>query len=310
MSKRSIFDYFFLLRPLILIPVWNFLLIGSFLARGRGSFSTDILLGVVLYTCVMGGVYILNQIMDRETDKVNKKLFLISEGYIPLRHAYVEMFLLWIFAVLLSLQFGMLFVSAVVISIILGIFYSTPPIKLKGKPILDTLANGVGYGMVNLAIGWLLVSVYEVTMFYRFFPYVLSISAVFVNTTIVDLEGDRQAGEYTTAVLFGIPASYIVSTLLMAGAVLWAYYNKDLVCLIPAVISFPLYIYTMLYALSKHRVHRKMTIASFRLPGLLFTIVTVYLYPIYAVFLIILFLGMRMYYKKRFNLFYPTLSGG
>lgn len=310
MSVRKLFDYLFLLRPLILIPVWNFLLIGSYLARGHGGFTRDILIGLLLYTCIMGGVYILNQIMDRDTDQTNRKLFLISEGHIPVAHAYIEMSLLWIIGIVLSLLYGSIFVVAVVISLVLGVLYSLPPVKLKGKPILDMLANGFGYGMINCMIGWLLVSSYSTDMFSRFFPYVLSISGVFVNTAIVDMEGDKQAGEHTTAVLLGIPASYILSALCMAGAILWAYVNRDLVCLIPALMSFPLFVYVLVDATRNHRVNRKLTIASFRLPGLLFTLMTVYLYPLYAVFLIALVITMKIYFKKRFNMAYPTLSGG
>jgi len=310
MPRRTILDYFFLLRPLILIPVWNFLMIGSFLARGHRGLTSDIIIGLVLYTCVMGGVYILNQIMDRETDRINKKLFLISEGHIPVWHAYIYIAVLWVLALMLSFPYGTLFIIVVLMSMVLGILYSTPPIKLKGKPIMDTLANGLGYGMVNFTVGWLLVSQYDPAMVYRFFPYVLSISAVFVNTTIVDLEGDKATKEFTTAVLLGIPSSYIVSMILMTVAVIWAYMNQDLVCLLPALISLPLFIFTAFYALVKHRIHRKMTIASFRVPGVLFTIVTGYLYPLYAVFLIFLLLIMRAYYKKRFNMVYPTISGG
>jgi chlorophyll synthase len=258
----------------------------------------------------MGGVYILNQIMDRETDKANAKLFLLSQGYITPTAAYVEMIVLWIIAIALSVSYGIVFVLAVVFSIALGVLYSLPPVKLKGKPVLDMLANGFGYGMINCMVGWLLVSAYSPDMFYRFFPYVLSISGVFVNTTIVDMEGDQKAGERTTAVALGIPASYVVSTLLMVAAIFWAYLNRDLVCLIPAVMSLPLFLYVLFYALKTQRIPRKWTIASFRVPGLLFTIVTVYLYPLYALFLFVLIIAMRRYYKKRFNMVYPTLSGG
>jgi len=310
MSRCKLPDYFFLLRPLILIPVWNFLLIGAYLARGHGGFTGKLFIGLLLYTCVMGGVYILNQIMDRETDRANEKLFLLSRDLIPLKHAYVEMISLWIIALVLSLLYGLVFPLVVVLSIILGILYSLPPVKLKGKPILDTLANGFGYGMVNCMIGWLLVSSYHPDMFYRFFPYVLSISGVFVNTAVVDIEGDRQAGELTTAVLLGIPASYMLSTVFMAFAIFWAYLNRDMICLIPAAVSFPLFLYVLLFALLKHRIPRKATIASFRVPGLLFTIMTVYLYPLYAFLLVFLIIAMRVYYKKRFNIVYPTLYGG
>ncbi|GAI30645.1 unnamed protein product, partial [marine sediment metagenome] len=136
---------------LILIPCWNFLLIGSYLARGKGGFTVEIILGLIIYTFIMGGVYILNQIMDIETDRINKKLFLLSEGYIPVRYAYIEMVVLWILAILLSLKLSVIFLIFIGISLIIGVFYSLPPIKLKGKPILDTVSNGIGYDVSVLA---------------------------------------------------------------------------------------------------------------------------------------------------------------
>ena len=258
----------------------------------------------------MGGVYILNQITDRETDRINKKLFLLSEDYVPVRYAYIEMVLLWIVAILLALKFSYLFLIFIGISLLLGVFYSLPPVKLKGKPLLDTLSNGFGYGMINFAVGWLLVRSFDMAMFIKFVPYFLSISAVFINTTIVDIEGDRKAGEKTTAIFLGKQVSFICSTVLMAAAILTAYMMKDLVCLIPAVLSFPLFVYGAVYSLLKNKQNRKLTIASFRLPGLLFTLVTVYLFPLYSIVLLVVFFGMRLYYKKRFRINYPTFAQG
>ena len=310
MFRSNPFDYLFILRPLILIPCWNFLLIGTYLAQQKRGFTPDILLGLVIYTALMGGVYILNQITDRETDRINKKLFLLSEGYVPVRYAYIEMILLWIVAILLALKFSYLFLFFIGISLLLGVFYSLPPVKLKGKPLLDTLSNGFGYGMINFAVGWLLVRSFDMAMFIKFIPYFLSISAVFINTTIVDIEGDRKAGEKTTAIFLGKQVSFICSTVLMAAAILTAYMMKDLVCLIPAVLSFPLFVYGAVYSLLKNEQNRKLTIASFRLPGLLFTLVTVYLFPLYSIVLLVVFFGMRLYYKKRFRINYPTFAQG
>ncbi len=310
MSKFNIFDYFFVIRPLILIPVWNFLLIGAYLARGKGGFTPKIVLGLLIYTFVMGGVYILNQITDRETDRVNKKLFLISEGYIPLKWAYIEMVFLWLAAVILSLKFGLVFFFFVVISLILGVFYSLPPVKLKSRPMLDTLSNGIGYGVINFGVGWLLLRPFDWAMFNQFIPYFLSISAVFINTTVVDIEGDRKAKDHTTAIFLGENLAYIVSTVLMTCAVVVAFTFKDFICLIPASVSLPLFLYVAIYSITRKRIHRKLTIASFRLPGLIFTIIAALLYPLYFVVLIVVLIGMRIYYKNRFGITYPTLSGG
>lgn len=311
--KFNPFDYLFILRPLILIPVWNFLLIGSYLAGTRIeqlNACPHIVLSLIIYTCIMGGIYILNQIMDIETDKINKKVFLLSDGYMPVKNAYIEMIFIWLVAILLSLKFNKIFLIFILISLLMGVLYSVPPLKLKGKPILDTLINGIGYGMINFGVGWLIFKDFEWTMFLEFLPYFLSICAVFINTTVVDMEGDKMAGELTTAVFLKEGTSYIVSTILMAGAVIVSLILKDIICLIPAVISFPLFIYVSIHFLISNKINRKFTIASFRLPGLIFTIITAYLYPPYLLLLVIVLVGMRIYYKNRFGIKYPTLTGG
>ncbi|MEO0206539.1 MAG: UbiA family prenyltransferase, partial [candidate division WOR-3 bacterium] len=190
----GVFDYFFILRPLILIPVWDFFLIGNYLASPDNRFATKPFIGLCLYTMLMGGVYILNQITDINTDRLNKKLFILSESYMPLKNAYIEMLLLWSLSLFFSWFFGIHFFILVLISLIIGILYSVPPFKLKGRPFLDTLSNGIGYGVINFAAGWLMQKSFEWQIFSRFLPYFLSISAVFINTTIVDIEGDRKSG--------------------------------------------------------------------------------------------------------------------
>ncbi|UCC11275.1 MAG: UbiA prenyltransferase family protein [candidate division WOR-3 bacterium] len=311
MRKANPFDYFFLLRPLILIPSWNFLLIGAYLAQDGERPVGRLLLAACIYTLIMGGIYILNQITDRETDRINKKLFLLSEGYIPVRHAYVEMMFLWAAGLALSSFFSITFFVFILISLILGTMYSLPPVKLKGKPLLDTLSNGIGYGMVNFIVGWLVLRPPTWAMTMEFLPYFLSICAVFMNTTIADREGDEKAGEITTAVFLGARITAFVSTVLMAGAVMIALHNRDPVCLVPAALSFPLFMYLGIYSLVKQGpAPRKLLIMSFRLPGVLFTIITAILYPVYGAVLALVFIAMRVYYHRRFGIIYPTLAQG
>ncbi|MGQ9464565.1 MAG: UbiA family prenyltransferase [bacterium] len=310
MSLLSYLDYIFVLRPLILVPVWDFFLIGNYLASPQNKFIIKPFLGLGVYTMLMGGIYILNQITDIRTDHLNKKLFIIAEGFIPLRNAYIEMFLLWSISLFLSFFFGIYFFSFALISLMIGILYSLPPIKLKGRPIFDTVSNGIGYGMINFVMGWLMQSPFEWYLLFRFLPYFLSISAVFINTTIVDIEGDKKSGDITTAVFLGERFSYILSSILMMGGMFTAIIQNDLICLIPAAVSLPLFIYDAGYCLLNRKINRKLTILSFRLPGLLFTIITCIIYPIYIPYLLIVFIGMKIYYKKRFQMDYPTLTEG
>jgi len=304
------FDYIFILRPLILIPVWDFFLIGNYLASQENRFVLKPFLGLGVYTMLMGGIYILNQITDINTDRLNKKLFILSENFISLKNAYIEMVLLLGVSLFFSWFFGLYFFFLTVISLIIGILYSLPPVKLKGKPFIDTLSNGIGYGMLNFALGWLMQRSFEWQMFLKFLPYFLSISAVFINTTIVDIEGDRKSGEITTSVFLGEKTSHVLSSILMAGAVFVSLIQKDIVCLLPSTISLPLFLYTAIHCLLNKKINRSITILSFRLPGLIFTIITCILYPVIIPFLFVVIIGMKIYYKKRFPIDYPTLTRG
>lgn len=308
--RFNLFDTIFILRPLILIVVWNFFLIGNYLATRSRVLNKDVILGLLIYTALMGGVYILNQITDIETDRLNKKLFLLSEGYIPLRFAIMEMVIIWFFALTIGARFGWIFMIFILLSLLLGVFYSLPPVKLKGRPILDTLSNAIGYGMLNFAVGWLSQRPFEWSMFIKFLPYFLSISAVFINTTIVDMEGDKKSGEITTAVFLGEKPAYLLSSVLMAVAVIVSLLMHDIICFIPSAIVLPLFLYLLLDYKKENPASRKLTILSFRLPGLIFTIITGYLYPPYLIFLFILIIGMKVYYKYRFGIVYPTLTQG
>lgn len=303
-------DYFFLLRPLILIPCWDFFLIGAYLAAGKAGSILPLIVPLLVYTFIMAGVYILNQLTDIKTDAVNKKLFLLANGYVSKTAASVEMVLLWAVALALSFRYGPAFIALIVVSLIMGILYSIPPVKLKGKPFLDTLSNGIGYGMINFAAGWLVLGAFRWSIFGYFVPYFLSICAVFINTAIVDMTGDMKAGEITTAVMLKEGRSYVASTVLMAAAAGVALLRRDLVCLIPAALSLPLFAYAAVSYLVRRKVNRTVTIASFRLPGAFFTVMTVIIYPWYGVFLVLLIALMRIYYRTRFAMNYPTLTGG
>ena len=100
-----LFDYVFVLRPTLFLPVWTIFFAGFFVQNkfslaatndavtalngsttGLPSFVTV----AFALTLLMGAVFILNQIMDRRSDSKNKKLFLVAQGHITPKAAFVE----------------------------------------------------------------------------------------------------------------------------------------------------------------------------------------------------------------------------
>jgi 4-hydroxybenzoate polyprenyltransferase len=297
-----VLDYFFLIRPSVLIPCWTTLLLGCQYARGGVLSLTFPVRAFVLYSAVMGGSYILNQLFDIESDRRNKKLFLLSGNMIPLWAAIVEMLLLWTIGVYLALGYPAAFKILVAVSLAMGILYSLPPVKLKGRPLVDLAGNGLGYGLVSFLVGFSIYALFDPRACVYAIPYVLAVGGVFVNTTVVDMEGDQAAGEMTTAVLLGRPGSYVLALLLVVASLVTSIFVRNYPCLITAAVSLPLFVFALI------RQDRKSTTLSFRVPPFILALTAGFFFPIYLVVLALLLMLMRWYYKKRFGYDYPKVA--
>lgn len=303
-------DYLFLLRPTLLVPVWTFLLLGYHRAvtvAGGPRFHLAVPLRLVwialLYSALMGAVYIVNQICDRETDRANEKLFLLSHGYLPLRNAVVAALLLVLFSfaggVLLGARLALLFFA----SFALGMLYSIPPVKLKGRPLFDLLANALGYGLLAFSVGWSAASPVSVDALSYALPYVLAVGAVFVNTTVPDISGDREAGDRTTGVVLGAAAATVVGLLLLVACLAVSAAMRDLVCGLAAVLALPPFVLA-----AARRGERQAALRSIRIGAPILVVLTAALFPAYVFLLVLCYLSLRWYYRTRFGFVYPTLN--
>jgi 4-hydroxybenzoate polyprenyltransferase len=294
-------DYLFLIRPVLMPPVWTILLLGH--RRSSQLFGENNLpgLGILLVTFLVGAVYVLNQIFDIESDRQNQKLFFLARGYISKRSAISEMILLNLISVipafLISQELGFLFI----LGMIFGILYSTPPVSLKNRPIGGLMLNAFAHGNLAFLIGWSMN--YSLSMRSLLFslPYMFAVGAIYLNTTIPDIEGDRRAEKITLAVRWGKERVIILSSFLVAVAMVLSFLVKDIPFLIASALSFPFFIFS---AFSKKE--REIILAT-KVSILLLSIAAGIFYTWYFVILIFGFVGTRLYYKARFNLDYPTL---
>jgi 4-hydroxybenzoate polyprenyltransferase len=298
-------DYFMLLRPTLFLPLWIFFLLGAH--HAGGEISLGAVSAFVFYTMLMGGVYIFNQIIDIESDKKNKKLFLLSDGLIPLKNAYIEMTALFFIAVSGSFILGMKIFIAFLVSLFLGITYSLPPVETKGKPFLDILWNASGYGVLAFMVGWLVVaSEPSKSMFVIAIPYFFAVAAVFVNTTIPDIEGDREEGKVTTGVFLGRKNTLLLGIILDLVAIVVSFYlrEKGYICLIGAGLAFPIFLIAYI------KQTKKTILFSFRaIPGIL-AIIVFFISPIIIPLFAAVLGVQKVYYKRKFNIDYPSIFSG
>ena len=255
-----------------------------------------------LYSMLAGAGYIINQIADRETDRANNKLFLVARGYVKLpllKLEAVALFLASIGGALAWFRQSWVYLSLIALSSVLGVIYSVQPFRLKGKPILDLLANAIGYGGIAFLIGWGATESLNTEALQRAVPYVFCVAAAFVNTTLPDLKGDMAYGDRTTGVLLGVRRACLLSLFLLIIAILSAWIVRDAVALIAGLVSVPFFVYMNITP------KRSAIVLATRIGILALTLIACFLIPPYFILFGGVLLFVRWYYGARFGIVYP-----
>ena len=308
-AEARAIDYLFLLRPMILIPVWTFFLLGAYhgAAGGTGVDPLRLLAGLFSFTALLGAIYIANQIADREADRAANKLFLLSRGIVPVRAAWIEA------GALVAVSFGVAilflpiaFSGILAASLALGAAYSLEPVRLKRRPVLDTLANALGNGVLNTLAGWIAAGA-PMGGWPSLAPYPLAVASVHLVTTLADAEADSKMGFRTSGAALGLSRGLFVSTALMGGAVAAAYLAGNMPALAASILSLPFFLIPARSVTSPARSAGALLPA--KTATLLFSAVAGYLFPPYLPVLAAVILLTRLYYRRRFGIDYPSLRG-
>jgi 4-hydroxybenzoate polyprenyltransferase len=93
-------------------------------------------------------------------------------------------------------------IVATVCLVLLAWAYSVPPVRLKERPPLDSLSNGLGYFYLPFVMGWSL-GAQPSAMPLKFYLLALGACGVHALGTAADYEADRAAGHRTLAVSYG-----------------------------------------------------------------------------------------------------------
>lgn len=293
-------DYVFLMRPVLMLPGWSIILLSYRRSSPDSATSSKLALTMLATTLLYGGVYILNQIFDRQTDKINRKLFLLSEGYISLKPA--AWLTVFCFAFSLVLGFHVSPISGFLFSLmfILNLFYSIPFFSFKNKPVLGLLTNAVGFGVLNFMVGWSLNSELIGRGVLFSLPYFLAVSSIYLNTTLLDVEGDRQANKITLGVRLGLEKTLWVSLTLISATLISAILLRDLPMMTTSAIALIL----SLKMLTSKKI-RDIFLTN-KISILILSLWAGYFYLWYLAVLVVGFLATRLYYRQRFQMNYPV----
>jgi len=289
-----------LLRPVLMLPGWSIILLAYQRSLQNSAASGKLILTMLAATLLYGGVYIVNQIFDRETDRINKKLFLLSEGYISLKAAIRLMVLCFAFSLVLSFYLSSAIGSLFLLMFLLSVFYSVPLFSFKNKPILGLLTNGVGFGILNFLVGWSLNSELIWKGVLYSLPYFLAVSSIYLDTTLLDVEGDRQVNKITLGIRWGLTKTLGVSFVLILAALISSVLLKDIPMITTSAIAT---ILTLRMFVNKKI---KDIVLTNKISILVLSLWAGYFYPWYLAILLVGFLATKAYYKYRFQMNYPV----
>ena len=281
-------DFFFALRPLVLLPAWSFFVLGHALTETPFPF-----LRFFLFTLCMCGVHLANQVADFETDRLNAKGLFLQRGVFS-RRLYASVAGTMLALALAGAALTGAGVGTLGLVCALGLAYSVPPLRFSARPILDLAANAFGYGAVAL---WFGAGSAGVPGVYTA-AGVCAVGAVFVHTTLLDIEGDARTGKITTGVALGRRRAGVLAALLGTAALVCAVLTEQ-----PTWISAGAFVavaawWAVLRPLFGSRIVVVGGTAAFVLAAGIQQ-------PIFLAFVLLLVAQTRFYYRRRFGLAYP-----
>lgn len=302
----KVLDYIFAARPMLLLPVWSIYLAALHYHHELTGQSFTLVNFCVLsgLTLLIAAAYYINQIYDQSTDLANQKVLFLHNQLVSAN----TLSKLFIVLSILPIGLSVLYSKAVFFVYLqlfgLGYLYSAPPFRLKDRAMSGLLVNAYAFGflisvsiMPNITshnaglLGW-------DNPFYFF----LSVMGVHILTTLPDAPGDRTTGKRTSGVIFPKRIAVLLSLFAFIGATLVAYKSGYMIL---ALISFVSALVTFACVIISSG---RLVLAAAKIPILLLTILSCWFYPYYLLFVVVLILATRSYYKRRFNIIYPKLA--
>lgn len=182
-----------------------------------------------LMACLAGNIYIvgLNQIEDVEIDRINKPGLPIAAGEFSAKDAWWIVGSAGAVSIVLASLGGLFLLATVLISLMIGTAYSTPPLRLKRFPFWASLCILTVRGaIVNLGLflhysdqlGLPLAIPGKIWVLVGFIVVFSIVIAIFKD--IPDIEGDRRFNITTFTVRLGQARVYQLARLILTGCYL------------------------------------------------------------------------------------------
>jgi len=151
-----------------------------------------------------------DDVHDLETDRRNPRKAdaplvrgALSAGAVRLA-AYLSAVAALAGALVVGIEFALLTAGVLV----LAWAYSVPPLRLKSRPGADVASNTIAVGVLPLLAGWTITGPVADFPWWFLFQSAAVLVALYVPTTLVDVDADLAAGDRTIATRLGRRRAY------------------------------------------------------------------------------------------------------
>ena len=306
LTMMRLLDRVFLLRLTLFYPIWTFFLAGYWGGQasgfqGEGGRILILMTTLTGLSLIMGCVFILNQIQDVETDRANGKLFLLANACISVSEATWQALIMAFLGLVAGLWMGIRVAAGFTGLLILsGWLYNFPPAGWKDHPLMGILTNAAG-GSIIYWLGWITAGGTTVHLL-RIAAYTLAGGAVFLNTTLPDIDGDQKTGKVTFGVRYGLTVTVRWACILECIAVILAVLARDWLLFIPGFFVLPLFVWSAL----KRTLEDSIRATKFSVLALAGAVCVVF--PLFLIPVVLVFFVSKWYYRKRFDFDYPSFK--
>ena len=211
--------YFFVTRPVNVILTFLVVIVGALICISGDYSIYKILLAALSAALTAGAGNIINDIFDKEADKINHPERPMAKGIISTGNAWIEYFILTLLAVAASYLISQTALVVVFLTSVLLYLYS---VRLKKIPLLGNITVAYLTGLAFIFGG---ISVNNVRG--AFIPAVFAFLINFIRELIKDMddiEGDTKVGLQTFPKRFGIKVSILFITFLTFTLIAFTFY--------------------------------------------------------------------------------------
>ncbi|NTW55941.1 MAG: UbiA family prenyltransferase [Chlorobiaceae bacterium] len=220
MNNGKIRGLLALFRPELSTAAGICVLLAEILALGGIPPLNPALTGFLSFFCISATALILNDCYDIESDRINSPMRPLVSGTVSRSEAVVLSAAVALLGFISSMAAGLPAFILVLVVWLAGFFYNW---KLKKSGLAGNLLVSFSVGMAFIFGGVVVGNPFEKTVWYFAFTTMLVDLGEEIAADALDVEGDRQSGSRSIAVIFGPVAAMRIASALFAIVIIGSF---------------------------------------------------------------------------------------